>query len=46
MYKAFMFLSVVLILTLVGSFVVMAVFSTVDIVKDIVDDWRKDAKNN
>ena len=46
MYKVFMFLAVVLILTLTGSFVVMAVFSTVDFVKDVVDDWRKDAKNN
>jgi hypothetical protein len=42
MYKAFMFLLVVLILTIIGSFAVMAVCCAVDVVKDIVDDWRKD----
>ena len=39
MYKAFIFLLAVLLLILIGSFVVIAVFYTVDFVKDIINGW-------
>lgn len=41
MYKAFIFILSVLLLTLIGSIAVIAVFSAVDFVKDIIDDWRE-----
>ena len=41
MYKAFIFLSAVLLLILLCSFVVTVVFYTVDTVKELIDDWRK-----
>ena len=40
MYKAFMFLLAILLLTLVGAAAVIVVFWTADFVKDIIDDWR------
>lgn len=39
--KVFMFLLSVLLLTLIGSIAVMAVFGAVDFVKNIIDDWRE-----
>lgn len=44
MYKVFiflLFLLAVLILILIGSLTVVAVFRTVDFVKDLIDDWRE-----
>ena len=41
MYKAFLFLLAVLSLTLIGSLAVMGVFCAVDLVKDLIDDWRE-----
>ena len=41
MYKAFIFLLAVLLLILIGSFVAIVVFYTVDFVKDIIDDWME-----
>lgn len=41
MYKAFIFLLGVLSLILVGSIAVMGVFCAVDLVKDLIDDWRE-----
>lgn len=41
MLKAFGFLFAVLILTLLGSLAVIAVFSAADFVKSIIDDWRE-----
>ena len=41
MYKVFIFLLAVLLLALIGSLTVMAVFSAAGFVKDIIDDWRK-----
>lgn len=41
MHKVFIFLLAVLILVLLGSIAVMAVFAAVDMVKDLIDDWRE-----
>ena len=41
MYKVFIFLLAVLILTLLGSLAVIAVFCAVDVVKELIDDWRE-----
>lgn len=40
MHKIFIFLLAVLILVILGSMAVMAVFAAVDTVKDFIDDWR------
>lgn len=41
MYKAYMFLLAVLLLTVVGSFAVMAVFCAANYVKEVIDEWRE-----
>lgn len=41
MYKVFIFLSAVLLFILLCSFVVTVVFYTIDIVKELIDDWRE-----
>lgn len=41
MYKAFIFLLMVLISILFGSLTVVVVFRTVGIVKELIDDWRE-----
>lgn len=41
MHKVYMFLLAFLLLTIVGSLAVMAVFSAVQFVKEVIDDWRE-----
>ena len=41
MYKVFVLLLAVLLLTLIGSLAVMTMFIAADFVKDIIDDWRE-----
>ena len=41
MDKVFGFLLVVFLLTILGSLTVMAVFSAVQFVKEVIDDWRE-----
>ena len=41
MYKVLIFLSEILLFILLCSFVVTVVFYTVDIVKELIDDWRE-----
>lgn len=41
MYKVFIFLLAVLLLTILGSLTVMAVFCAINVVKNLIDDWRE-----